>query len=69
MLAIVRLIPFWELAVSLFAGVLIDSFIVRSYVVPGLISLFGEASWWPWQRPLIPYVPARRQRPVQSRSR
>jgi len=55
MLAIVRLIPFWELAVALFAGVLIDSFLVRSYMVPGLISLFGESSWWPWRRRLIAY--------------
>ncbi|HMC36260.1 MAG TPA: MMPL family transporter, partial [Actinomycetota bacterium] len=50
MLAIVPLVPFWELAFALSAGVLIDSFVVRSYMVPGLISLFGEASWWPWQR-------------------
>jgi RND superfamily putative drug exporter len=49
-LAIVPLIPFWELAFTLFAGVLIDSFVVRPYMVPGLISLFGEASWWPWRR-------------------
>ena len=40
------------LAFTRFVGVLIDSFIVRSYMVPGLISLFGEASWWPWRRRL-----------------
>src|SRR5439155_1476951 len=61
MLAIVPLVPFWELAFALSAGVLIDSFVVRSYMVPGMISLFGEASWWPWRRrPEIPerYDPA-----------
>jgi len=61
MLAIVPLVPFWELAFALSAGVLIDSFVVRSYMVPAMISLFGEASWWPWRRrPEIPerYDPA-----------
>jgi uncharacterized membrane protein YdfJ with MMPL/SSD domain len=39
------------LAFTRFVGVLVDSFIVRSYMVPGLISLFGEASWWPLATP------------------
>jgi RND superfamily putative drug exporter len=31
-------------------GVLVDTFIVRSLLVPALTSLFGEASWWPGKR-------------------
>jgi putative drug exporter of the RND superfamily len=32
-------------------GVLVDSFIVRSIVVPSLMSIFGERSWWPNRPP------------------
>ena len=46
-LAIVPLTPFRELAFALRAGVLIDSFLVRSMLVPALISLFGRTSTWP----------------------
>jgi RND superfamily putative drug exporter len=46
-LAIVPLTPFRELAFALGAGVLIDSFLVRSMLVPALISLFGRTSTWP----------------------
>ena len=46
-LAIVPLTPFRELAFTLGAGVLIDSFLVRSLLVPALIALFGRASTWP----------------------
>jgi RND superfamily putative drug exporter len=32
------------------AGVLIDTFIARSLLVPALTSLFGETAWWPGRR-------------------
>ena len=47
MLAIVPLTPFRQLAFLLGAGVLIDSFLVRSILAPALIALFGRASTWP----------------------
>jgi uncharacterized membrane protein YdfJ with MMPL/SSD domain len=28
--------------------VLIDSFLVRSFLVPALVSMFGRSSFWPW---------------------
>jgi RND superfamily putative drug exporter len=31
-------------------GVLIDTFLVRSLLVPALTSLFGELAWWPGRR-------------------
>jgi RND superfamily putative drug exporter len=42
MLAIVNLWSFWQLAVLLAAGVLIDAFFVRSLLVPALVALFGS---------------------------
>lgn len=50
LLAIVPLRAFRELAFTLCVGVLIDAFVVRSVLVPSLISLFGNASWWPGGR-------------------
>ncbi len=48
--ALIPLAPFYELAFAMAAGVLIDAFLVRSVLVPALISLFGRASGWPGKR-------------------
>jgi RND superfamily putative drug exporter len=50
LLAIVPLRSFREFAFVMTAGVLVDTFIVRSMLVPALTSLFGEVAWWPGQR-------------------
>jgi putative drug exporter of the RND superfamily len=50
LLAIVPLQAFAELGFALAVGVLIDAFVVRSLLVPALISLFGDVSWWPGTR-------------------
>jgi len=50
LLAIVPLRAFAELAFAMVAGVIIDAFIVRSFLVPALISLFGETGAWPGGR-------------------
>ena len=66
LLAIVPIEPFREFAFAMVAGVLIDSFVVRSFLVPALVSLFGKASFWPWhlkemaQRPAPAPVAQRR---------
>jgi RND superfamily putative drug exporter len=46
-LALVDLQSFHQLAFLLFVGVLIDAFIVRSLLVPALVTMFGRTSAWP----------------------
>jgi RND superfamily putative drug exporter len=47
LLAIVPLRPFREIAFAMAIGLLIDAFIVRTLLVPALISLVGPRSAWP----------------------
>ncbi len=46
-LAVVPLDVFRQFAFAMATGILIDSFLVRSFLVPALIASFGEASAWP----------------------
>ncbi len=49
-LALVALIPLWpfqEIAFTMALGLLIDVFVIRTLLVPSLITLFGSASRWP----------------------
>ena len=39
-------------------GILLDAFLVRSLLIPALISVFGERSWWPWRRRIDPALEA-----------
>jgi RND superfamily putative drug exporter len=50
LLGLVPLRAFAELAFAMGVGVLIDSFIVRSFLVPALVSLFGSVGSWPGRR-------------------
>jgi RND superfamily putative drug exporter len=47
MLALVPIRPMRELAFAMAAGILIDTFVVRSLLVPSTIVLLGRLSWWP----------------------
>ena len=47
LLALVPLRPFRELAFALSVGILIDAFVVRSLLVPSLLTLVGSDNWWP----------------------
>ena len=51
-LAFIPLLEFREFAFAMTVGVLLDAFLVRALVVPALVSLFGELSWWPARRRL-----------------
>jgi putative drug exporter of the RND superfamily len=46
-LAIVPLHAFWEFAFAMTVGILVETFVVRSLLVPALVSVFGYASGWP----------------------
>ena len=48
--AIVELRSFREFAFVMTVGVLIDTFVVRTLLMPALTSLFGEWAWWPGRR-------------------
>ena len=50
-LALIDLRQFREFAFAMSVGVLLDAFVVRTFLIPALISLFGERSFWPRTRP------------------
>lgn len=50
LVALIPVGPFEELAFAVAVGVLIDAFVVRSLLVPALVSLVGRASGWPGRR-------------------
>lgn len=50
MLAIVPVRPFRELGFAIGFGVLLDTFLVRSLLLPSLVTLAGRTSWWPSNR-------------------
>jgi putative drug exporter of the RND superfamily len=49
-LAIIPLRQFREFAFAMTVGVLLDAFVIRALIVPALVSIFGEVSWWPARR-------------------
>jgi RND superfamily putative drug exporter len=50
-LALIDLRQFHEFAFAMCVGVLLDAFLVRAALIPALMSLFGERSFWPRTRP------------------
>ena len=50
LLALVPLRSFAELGFAMAVGILLDSFVVRSFLVPALVSLFGTFGSWPGRR-------------------
>jgi RND superfamily putative drug exporter len=50
LLAIVPVLAFREFAIAMVLGVLLETFVVRSLLVPGLVALVGYRSGWPGRR-------------------
>ncbi len=40
----------FQVGLTVALGVLIDTFIVRSLLVPAITASIGERAWWPWHR-------------------
>lgn len=59
-IALVPILAFRELAFLVAAGLIIDAFLVRSVLVPGVIALVGERSAWPGRAFASETSPARR---------
>ncbi len=55
-LVLVPLSMFQELAFALAVGVLIDAFLVRSLLVPAMITLVGDVSGWPGRLGTLPQL-------------
>jgi RND superfamily putative drug exporter len=51
LLAIIPITPFAVMAFAMGAGILIDTFLVRSVLVPALIVVAGDAGRWPRRNP------------------
>jgi RND superfamily putative drug exporter len=45
MLAIIPITPFAVMAFAMGVGILLDTFIVRSMLVPALVVVFGRGGW------------------------
>lgn len=66
MLAVIPISSFHELAVAMSIGILIDSFLVRSVMMPAMLTLMGLHSAWP-NKKLLPYDRARRAEELEAR--
>jgi RND superfamily putative drug exporter len=51
MLAIIPITPFAVMAFAMGVGILLDTFLVRSVLVPALVVVFGEPGRWPRRGP------------------
>ena len=60
--ATLTVLPIWllfEIGFAVALGILVDTFVVRSLLVPALVWLAGERSWWPaWLRDRTMQAPA-----------
>ena len=64
LLAVVPLVPFRQLAFFMCVGIALDVVVVRSLLLPALLTLVGRASAWPSRR----FAPERPQRPRRVRT-
>lgn len=65
MLAVIPVTSFHELAVAMSVGILIDSFLVRSVMMPAMLTLMGLHAAWPNKR-LLPFDRSRRRDEIDA---
>ena len=68
LLALVPLDQFREIAAAMALGILLDTFIVRSLLVPALVVLTGRAGRWPARQAALPGPPQTTPHPSQHAS-
>lgn len=60
-LGVLPLVALGQLGLIVGLGVVIDTFLVRTVLVPGIFGLLGDRIWWPTRPPQIEAVAARPQ--------
>ncbi len=50
LLAVIPLLQFRQIAITMAVEVILDAIVVRSLLVPALVALFGRAGMWPGNR-------------------
>jgi RND superfamily putative drug exporter len=50
LLAVIPLLQFRQIAITMAVGVILDAIVVRSLLVPALVAVFGRAGMWPGTR-------------------
>ena len=48
-----HLMPPTQMSFMMVIAVLIDTFVIRSLLVPAMMYLFGKANWWPGEMPPV----------------
>ena len=46
-LGVLPLVALTQLGIIVGLGILLDTFVVRTVVIPALLTLVGQAIWWP----------------------
>lgn len=50
LVSVVALVPFREIAFTMFVGLMLDTLLVRFVMIPSLVTIVGTASGWPGHR-------------------
>jgi RND superfamily putative drug exporter len=64
LLAVIPLLQFRQIAITMAVGVVLDAIVVRSLLVPALVAFFGRAGMWPGTRGLAARRKAARESAV-----
>ena len=58
---VIPLEQFRQMAIIMAVGVMVDTVVVRSLLVPGLVALFGRAGMWPGHQQIPEPLPTDRE--------